>query len=271
MSDFRLNSTFWDHPKTIRLSTKLGVEGVLALLRLWSFATEHRTKGRLTGLSKHEIERAARWAGTPGKLVKTLVETGWVDIDGEGTLLLHEWELHQTWVVGAKARSEKARKASLARYDRDAPAEARSNARSSPQSNAPGKACGNAPLPTLPLPSSPNLTEPPSSAPIPPSPLGMAGFGQLKPEEAGRLVGLAADIWTTAATAAGRVPENPVPDEAGLATMLCSDGEDAFRSMVKDFMSDSKIIKRTVATFLNPKVIDVRRQRYKERVDRGGS
>lgn len=84
-----------DHPKVAALEEALGEQRVEAyLLRIWAWAARVVTTGRLRGVSAvGSVERAARWSGAPGVLVNALVETGWVDRDGD-VLEIHGWEEH---------------------------------------------------------------------------------------------------------------------------------------------------------------------------------
>ena len=58
--DIRPSVTFFDHPKTIRLIERLGLEGAWALLRLWVFTAQYRPDGRLNDLDEEDIAIAAK-------------------------------------------------------------------------------------------------------------------------------------------------------------------------------------------------------------------
>ncbi|MBQ7315547.1 MAG: hypothetical protein IJW90_00400 [Clostridia bacterium] len=112
--DIRIDTKFFQHPKTLKLQRRLGFEGVIALLRLWCWAAENRPLGQLTGIDEEDIELITNWAGADRKLVPVLLELHWLDQGEEGVLLLHEWVEHNSWVAGAPARGDKARFSKLA-------------------------------------------------------------------------------------------------------------------------------------------------------------
>lgn len=147
-SDIRIATGFFAHPKTTKLRRRLGDAGILALLRLWAFAGENRTKGVLYELDDEDICIASGWEGEPQLFIETLVELHWLDRAGDKKVLkIHDWETHQPWICTADERSAKARAAAAARWG---------NATSMP--DACGEhAQGNAPIlsfPSLPHPSS---------------------------------------------------------------------------------------------------------------------
>lgn len=111
-ADFRVSLTFFDHPKTMRLEAVAGEKAVLALLRLWGWASRHRSNGELTGLTSREIATAARWKGKADGLVEVLTTTGWLDRDGD-RLHLHDWSDWQGWVCGSGSRSHAGRVAAM--------------------------------------------------------------------------------------------------------------------------------------------------------------
>ena len=91
-SDIRLSIGFFDHPKTVKLKRKLGLEGVEALLRLWMYAAQYRPGGTFTNMAADDIEIAVRWAGQDSELVMTLLEVGFLERDGD-LYRLHKWKL----------------------------------------------------------------------------------------------------------------------------------------------------------------------------------
>ena len=121
VSDIRLSVDFFQHPKTIKLERRLGMEGIKALLSLWMWAAQNRPDGVLSGLDPEDIEIAAGWirsdpAGSDQDLdfVSTLVALRWLD-EADGVYRLHEWEIHNPWAAGQQSRSNQARLGVLAR------------------------------------------------------------------------------------------------------------------------------------------------------------
>lgn len=107
--DIRLDVNFFESPKTIKLQRRLGLEGVTALIRLWTWAAKNRAEGDLSGLDDEDIEIAAGWIGSGDRsFASTLNELHW--LDGEpGHYVLHQWRDHNSWAAGKQARSDWAR------------------------------------------------------------------------------------------------------------------------------------------------------------------
>ncbi len=119
MSDLRLDTDFFRHPKSVKLCRRHGAEGVLSLLRLWSFAAANRPTGALDGLDSEDLEIAAAWTGSPGEFVKTLLELRFLE-QNDGAFRLHNWERRQPWLATAPVRQAKARAAAAARWNQRA-------------------------------------------------------------------------------------------------------------------------------------------------------
>ena len=127
--DIRLSLGFFEHPKTLKLQKRCGVEAVLCLQRLWLWAAGNRSNGILSGMDDEDIEIAAKWEGSEGQFVNTLVELRWLDwipesacsYDDEivetGHYVLHGWEEHQAYASKSEERHERAKKAAHARWE----------------------------------------------------------------------------------------------------------------------------------------------------------
>lgn len=125
--DFRIAIGFFRHHKTRKLERRLGLEGVVALLRLWEYAAEFRTRGDLAGMTVEDIELAAGWT-SESALVPVLVEVGYIDEEADG-YALHDWQAHNPWVAESEARSAAARLSRLHRENPDAAAKLRADGR----------------------------------------------------------------------------------------------------------------------------------------------
>lgn len=111
-NDIRLAVGMVDHPKTAKLIRRCGEDSFRCLLRLWCWARENRPDGILSNMDDDDIEIAAGWSGEIGAFIIGL-RHGW--LDGEQ---LHDWDEHQGWACGAKARSDRAKKAAKAKWDK---------------------------------------------------------------------------------------------------------------------------------------------------------
>ena len=88
--DFRVSVSFQDHPKTIKLKARKGPEGVLCLLRLWSFAAQYRP----TGFLPDTVEDLALAARCEEPVVEAMIEVGFlVAVDGGHEI--HDWVEHK--------------------------------------------------------------------------------------------------------------------------------------------------------------------------------
>jgi len=147
--DIRIATSFIHHPKTIKLRTRLGAEGLVSLISLWAFAGEYRPKGRLKNMSDEDIAIASQWAGDPAELIKVLDEIGWID-SNNGDWILHDWEEHNGYAFYADERKERAKNAAAVRWGNkdNANSNAGSNAGSIAKRNAPSPAPKPAPSPS---------------------------------------------------------------------------------------------------------------------------
>lgn len=114
--DIRFSVNFWQHPKTVKLSRKGGLEAVRSLQILWCFCAQERTDGILSGMDIDDIEIAADWRGEPGRLVELLLAGNWLEQFQEGTYALHGWEERQAYVSKKKLREEQAKAAAEIRW-----------------------------------------------------------------------------------------------------------------------------------------------------------
>jgi len=108
-SDIRVLVSFKGQRKRKRLEMILGPGATGHLIDLWLTAAIDRPDGILSGYDETDIKIAAGWEDDPKKLVKALIDTKWLDKEKDGTFVLHGWQEHQGWCVGANDRSNKAR------------------------------------------------------------------------------------------------------------------------------------------------------------------
>lgn len=86
-----------EHPKTTNLVDALGITSkdtepemvaVGMLVALWTWAAKNAYNGDLCGVSARAIAKACGWKKDAQKLMKALVDCGWLDDD----LKIHDWE-----------------------------------------------------------------------------------------------------------------------------------------------------------------------------------
>lgn len=117
MNDMRLSLDFVDHPKVRKLIRKAGYEGFYSLIKLFSMAGKLYQKGVLKDLEIEDIEDLCEWHGEEGKLVETLIDVCFID-KTQNCFIIHDWRHHQPWIYHADARSEQAKKAIEARWEK---------------------------------------------------------------------------------------------------------------------------------------------------------
>jgi len=113
--DFRVALDFLDHPKTVRLKSLVGAEGVFCLMRLWAFAGNYRPRGLLTGMNPQDIAIAAKWTENSDLFVTALLDSKFLDKLKNGVYRLHNWKLRQGYLYHKPERQERARKGGKAR------------------------------------------------------------------------------------------------------------------------------------------------------------
>lgn len=109
LEDFRIKTDFIANPKRKKLQRKLGADGVLALIDLWTNLTITSPKGFI-GKTKEDIEVQSNWQGECGLLADTLLTDGTRFVDQkEDGFYAHDWEINQPWVFNYDKRQEIAR------------------------------------------------------------------------------------------------------------------------------------------------------------------
>ena len=179
--DLRVAVTFFAHVKTKRLRKECGDAGIVSLLKAWAYAAQN-----FPGTGKfarvEDVEEAAEWDGSPGQFIAALRGIGWLDEDG---LTLHDWVEEQPYVSGKMERVNDARVngriGGLTRAKNAAskalqlplqdPSRVFKPTLASPSSGLASTLKGlQPPVPSLPVPSLPDLTQPKEGGGPPSSP-----------------------------------------------------------------------------------------------------
>jgi len=113
-TDIRLSVDFWDHPKTVKLERRLGLEAVKSLQILWLWAAVNRPDGVLSGMDTEDVEIAAKWAGDDGVFAAALLALRWMSEEA-GTYVLYAWKERNAWAAQSDNRSDKARLSRMAK------------------------------------------------------------------------------------------------------------------------------------------------------------
>jgi hypothetical protein len=116
-SDIRLCIGWNRHPKIVKLRRKLGADGVLSLVNLWTYVGEQRADGIMTGMDDDDIAIVADYPGDSARFVSILAELRLIEKHGNDWAI-HDWKTNNPWAAGHPERVEKARKAVQARWER---------------------------------------------------------------------------------------------------------------------------------------------------------
>lgn len=118
--DMRIDVDFVDHPKTKRLIRMTGFEGFYCLMKLFSTAAKIYKRGELKNCDVYDIEDLCGWTGEAGKFVEALLDPKICFLEQEGDLfIIHDWDVYQPWIYYSDKRSEKAKQAVKARWDKE--------------------------------------------------------------------------------------------------------------------------------------------------------
>ncbi|RKH13505.1 hypothetical protein D7X74_21825, partial [Corallococcus sp. CA047B] len=117
---FKFRSTAPEEYEVHALCGVLGSEADAYLYRLWAYCARERADGRFPGDgAEAAVERAVRWRGKRGRLVKSLLSIGLLVREDDG-LVVQRWEDEQGAHV-AKVERDRAKPDSKARTSPEAP------------------------------------------------------------------------------------------------------------------------------------------------------
>lgn len=113
MSWIRIDTSFTSNKKTIRLISKVGADGVVALLNLWSYAANNQKDGDFTGYGDLEFDMilkcSKQCSSNAQAMLQAFQECGFMD-----GMVLHDWSQYN----GAlQANSLKAKNAADKRWE----------------------------------------------------------------------------------------------------------------------------------------------------------
>lgn len=92
MAWIELHQSIWTHRKALALGDALDIHEMYAashVIRLWTWALDNAPEGVLPD-SPRIIARSAGWEHDADQFVTALVQSGWLDHDGE-TYCIHDW------------------------------------------------------------------------------------------------------------------------------------------------------------------------------------
>lgn len=104
----RLQTSFWNHRKTIRLRAAIGEAALWIPPRLWSYAAENQPNGDFTNYSAQELAMLIAYLGDAQAMLEALQQASFMD-----GMKLHDWSEHNSY---HSIFSERAKKAAKARW-----------------------------------------------------------------------------------------------------------------------------------------------------------
>lgn len=86
------------HRKTCKLrdglELKSNYEAVGLIVCLWAWAAVNASDGHVTGYSARDIADAVGYRKSPVKLLDAMVQSGFLDQDEDGAVVIHDWDIH---------------------------------------------------------------------------------------------------------------------------------------------------------------------------------
>lgn len=114
-------SNLAEHPKIYALVDRLGLrrnyEAVGIVVSLWLWAAKNAPNGDLSGYSERAIAAAVGVVGKKGQvLCKVMTETGWLDLDENGALWIHNWSRYAGRLMEIVYKNREQMKVRSSRY-----------------------------------------------------------------------------------------------------------------------------------------------------------
>jgi hypothetical protein len=107
MSSLNLDLNYFDHQKAMRLESILGNGSDVLPIRLWAYTGRQSPEHGCLKMLETEIERVCRWWGKKGAMVSAMIETGFLERDGD-FYQVHDWLDHSGHLATFKKRAIKA-------------------------------------------------------------------------------------------------------------------------------------------------------------------
>ncbi len=117
-TDIRISVSFKGHRKLKKLRRAIGDRAAEYLLNLWISTATDAPKGVLAGWTDEDVADAADWQGEPSDFTAALINCAFLERDADGSYMLHDWCQWQGWACGAEERSDKAKAAASARWEK---------------------------------------------------------------------------------------------------------------------------------------------------------
>lgn len=106
------------HPKTRKLARKLGCSVPAAvghLQFLWWWALDYAPDGNVTRFEEDDIADAVLWEGAGSQLVAALIDSGFIDLEGDEKTI-HDWDEYAGRLLDKRAANTRRKQESRARH-----------------------------------------------------------------------------------------------------------------------------------------------------------
>ncbi len=91
MQWFKTHGDLPDHPKVLELNVLLNDDHSLYyLIRLWAWTCKYAENGDITKFTEGQIEKACTWTGETGKLMRSFIDSKFIDKSNKKTIV-HDW------------------------------------------------------------------------------------------------------------------------------------------------------------------------------------
>ena len=115
MAWIEVHTNLPDHPKVLRAAKALKLDSdalVGKLIRLWTWAVDNRSDGRIQDWDDDVVANIMRYKGKPERLFEVLVEVRLLDPVEDGGYAIHDWYEH----IGGLIEQREAQKAYAKRH-----------------------------------------------------------------------------------------------------------------------------------------------------------
>lgn len=86
-----------EHPKMLLLASILGLQkwGAVGIMEsVWHFTAKYAPQGDIGKYTREMIAVGIGWTDEPDKLIDAMLVAKWLDLSGQGVLLVHDWSDH---------------------------------------------------------------------------------------------------------------------------------------------------------------------------------
>lgn len=243
MAWIELHNTVRNHRKIYKLMDVLGVSksqavGILGLL--WTWALEAAENGDLTEFSPRAIADACEWKKGADKLMSALIDSGWIERNGDGHIMIHDWDMY-TWRYYDKMEQTREQTRRRVKEYRERKKALHGNEEVTPaplQPDNENNACNT--------PTEPNLTEPNLTVPKDNDICAPDGAPDAKPPTKKEVDALFERLWE----------QYPIKRGSGKVSdakkrKLAAVGEEHMMRCIDRFKADMKTLERPIDKYLN--------------------